>query len=557
VDDHGNPVPGALISEEEAQSLPLDAESSRMMAQHKKTMSLKAGGMNGVPWSPDHAIRYGEAVTRHPAAYVRIKQLKPLEHDGIPSQPVSALPNYDALVAYLRERHWKGDNAEYKWFVYDDSNFQWATGTIKFAARPQEDSMSRPPGQGGPWGPGPYPGQWGPQAPGAWQPPGYGPPPGYGGQQYAAYPMPAQQVPPQPAPPWQQQAPQQQPQQPAPAPPAQIQMPAGVDPVLGALLTQLMQQLNDSRNECSQLRYQMHYGAQQQYAPPQAQGYGTGAPVPHADAAQQPAQPKSAMDQLNEMATTFLGVHGLTTRLQHVFGGDVVEENPVAPPVDDPGFPVKIKDVGLSRMTAVPDSDGTWQIGEKFNYEKAFSYLPTAMDKLGEFIDKVSTKRNEQETATMEKKVELMERAQAVAERQARFQHMLGSGPQPVVHAAPRAAPPPVSFGGAVVPDYYPPQQHPAQQQPRDYHPPQQHIAQQPPIVPPAPVSPPSVVTQPAQQPEPQAPTSDYVDPWEKYKRPPATSEVVQVAPQQVAEIPQAEPTPDADSSAELGSLAD
>src|SRR6266542_2850019 len=358
VDSFGNPLTEAEISEEEAREMPLDAESSRLVAEHNRVMSLKTGGVARVNWNADYATRYMQITRFHPNAYVRIKQIKPEEHEGIPEHPVSALRDYGALVAYVRDNHWKGDKAEYKWTIFDDQLPSWGTGTIKFAAQKnQEDDMRRgQPPQGG------------------WPPNGYGyqggPMPGYGYQGAPGY-----YHQPQPAPQYHQPQPMPAPQPQPPAMPMQI--PAGIDPTLATMLQELMRQNVEYRYQLDQMRLAASYPPQY-YAPP-----------PPPEPPPPPPPPKSPLEQLTEMSSIVRGVHAFTHDIaQHVGGGTPDAEPP--PPPGDPDFPAKFKDIGPLRLMAV---DGEVSAPTLYNIDKYKGMLDGFLDKVGEVFDKVGTNR--------------------------------------------------------------------------------------------------------------------------------------------------------------------
>lgn len=174
----GEPEAGAEIPEHIASRIPLDAESARVTELHRQTMSRKANG-DRVKWSQDPRIRYMECVRMHPFCRVYLEQEEPTKDDNIDERPTTVLKTLSDVKRYLRDTHWKGIAATYRWTLYDDAQPQWAQGLLHFeadtdfAARKaagvpvdEEPEMPRrrddqpPP-------------QWG-----GYQPPGYGAPPG-------------------------------------------------------------------------------------------------------------------------------------------------------------------------------------------------------------------------------------------------------------------------------------------------------------------------------------------------------------------------------------------
>jgi hypothetical protein len=409
VDDNGNPLKDVLIPEDDARDLPLDAESARVAAQHKKVMGHKTAGASEVRWNAEPAIRYMQATRLHPNAYVRFKQVEPFENDNIQDRPVSLLSTYDALITYLRESHWRGDKAAYKWTVYDDTQPQWAVGVVKFRSEQEEDEMSRR-GQN-PYGP-PPPQQ---QPPPHGYPPPYGAPPvpyGYPPPHYVQQPAQYQPPPPQYGPPPQQQ-PQPPPQQ---QPPPQIVLPPippGLDPTVGALLHGLMQQLAEANRQNAELRSAYQYPPPYAYPPPQQPQVQLPPPEP-------PPPPKSAIEQLTEMSSLVNHVANFSKGLQRQFA-PMDEQQATAVP-SDPDFPVKMKDLGPVRLIATPD--GRVSAPALYNLDKYQGMADGFLDKVGNFLDKMQSKSTE----NMREKVQLMERAVAATERKNAFEHQ-GSRP--------------------------------------------------------------------------------------------------------------------------------
>lgn len=301
----GEALQDVKISPKKGKRIPLDKESARVSKQHNDVMRRKSIGEPNVRWNSDYRIRFGQVKSFHPHAKVAFRQISPVEDENIPARDISVFRDYDEVIRYVRESHWKGEQATYKWVVYDDANPQWATGQIHFAAdqsvadaksNGKKEAMSQQP----PWGGYPPP-------PGGYPPPGYGYPPpnggapmppagGYPPQQYsgahgtpypqtvpqqpAFAPTPSQPQPPQPPPPAPQPQPQvasepEQPSQQSQQPPPQQQQasqPNLSDTVLSGLMQQLQYLMHENahlktQNQQPQQPQQQQQPAQQQFPP--------------------------------------------------------------------------------------------------------------------------------------------------------------------------------------------------------------------------------------------------------------------------------------------------
>lgn len=509
----GTALEDVKITRKRGKDLPLDAESARVAEQHKNVMGRKSRGETGVRWNSDYRIRYGQCVELHPYCKVSIKQIEPVEDENIAARPASILRTYDDLIAYVRDNHWKGDRAAYKWVLYDDTQPQWATGIIRFnedprrvqrlTAEPDQEEpelMDRrqqpPPHQWGGYGGYPPQSPYGAPAPPYGQqpppfgspypqqiPPGYAPqgyPPGYPQQPgYTGYPAPApspgygasyppapQAAPPHPLPPEQsagpppspQQAPApQQQQQPPPAPypyPPPAAQPSGTsDSVVTFLIDQVQNLARDNtvlredlrRNPVSPPQAatsqpqtppatptqpypfypyphppyagyppqaplpgqppQQPQQPQQQPQQPQAQspqyppeywawywtqGPGAGAHRPPEVAHHEAPPPEPPPNPIQQVRDT-LGMLGEMHLLARSFGNAVspaeqaAPEEPPPPPEDD-DFPLKTKEVGPLRYTAINGEIQRDLVSMGLgNFDKAGPLIGKAWDKVTEF----------------------------------------------------------------------------------------------------------------------------------------------------------------------------
>jgi hypothetical protein len=404
VDELGVPVDGAEISEEDLEHAPVDPKSARIATEYRKAVSRKAAGDTGVKFNTPDPYKYNGMAKVHPEAKVIILQVDPPD-DKIPATTVSHLDDYDKMRAWVRANFWDpSKTVKYTWAIHSGA-YPYAGGDLIFQAQPrQEDPMNRygqqPPPPGAPYGVQPqYPGMppVPPQQPYMQQP--------YMQQPYMQQPY--MQPPPQV---FVQQPPQppQQPQQAAPPPPPpapmpQMQPPPGMDPVMAMMFQTLMQQLNASREENAQLR--MYYQQQPQQF---VQQPAPAAPPPP------PPPPKTPLEQLREMSNVVSEVSDLTNNMRRKFAPEELEPpDPVQPLQSDEGFPLKVKDFGAIRAVATEDGKVTMPFFA--NIDKYEGLLDGFFDKVTKMLDKVGEKR----TASIREQVELMERAEGVANRTA------------------------------------------------------------------------------------------------------------------------------------------
>jgi hypothetical protein len=411
-DELGIPVDGAEISEEDLEHAPVDSKAARIATEYRKAVSRKAAGDTGVKFNTPDPYKYNGMAKVHPEAKVIILQVDPPD-DKIPETTVSHLGDYGMMRAWVRDNFWDSSKTtKYSWAIHSGA-YPYATGHLVFQAQPgaygsrgQEDHMSR-------YGQQPPPGMpYGVQQPYPGMPPAPSPQP-YMQQPYMQQPymqQPYMQPPPQQVfvqqPPPQQQQPQQQAAPPPPPPPApmpQMQPPPGMDPVMAMMFQTLMQQLNASREENAQLR--MYYQQQPQQF---AQQPAPVAPPPP------PPPPKSPLEQLREMSSVVSEVSDLTNNMRRKFAPEEIEPpEPTQPLQSDEGFPLKVKDFGAIRAVATEDGKVTMPFFA--NIDKYEGLLDGFLDKVTKMLDKVGEKR----TASIREQVELMERAEGVANRTA------------------------------------------------------------------------------------------------------------------------------------------
>jgi hypothetical protein len=395
-DELGVPVDGAEISEEDLEHAPVDPKSARIATEYRRAVSQKAAGKTGVKFNVDDPYKYNGMAKVHPEAKVIVLQVDPPD-DKIPETTVSHLGDYGMLRAWVRDNFWDpGKTTKYTWAIHSGA-YPYATGHLIFQAQPrQEDPMSRygqQPPPGAPYGvQQPYPGM--PPVP---------PPQPYMQQPYMQQPymqpvyVQQPQQPPQP----QQAAP---PPPPAPMPQMpQMQVPTGMDPVMATMFQMMMQQLNASREENAQLR--MYYQQQQ----PVMQPAPVVAPPPP------PPPPKGPLEQLKEMSEVVISANDLANNMRRKFAPDDVLEppDPIAPLQSDEGFPLKVKDFGSVRAVATEDGKVSYPLWA--NIDKAGGLIDGFFERVEKMLDKVGSKRTE----SLRDQVELMERAEGVANRTA------------------------------------------------------------------------------------------------------------------------------------------
>jgi len=432
----GAPPEEALIPDDQARNMAMDAESSRMNAQHQTVVRKKQQGVPMTQWSPDPRIKYGEIYRFHPGAKVVIRMIEPYDDDNIPTRYLSQLSNYDKLIQHIKDTHWQGKQAAYKWGVCEDGGRVWGTGVIKFG--PQRDETAH-------------------QQQHHQQNPMMGGQPQYYGQQWG-YPPPQQMYQPQQMYPQQQMyppqfgepVPQAQPTQQAPAAQPAPQSPYAPHP---DVLTGLLGHIERLTNTVIEQKQQVPHFApapvgqapQQPSAPP---GYiaqipwhmmgqlppqvvaqipahllpyifGNGyVPVPQqqpqpAQPAQPPVQqqvphapPLSPIDAAREAMTGVKEMMRMGREFAQFANPDAPDdpESPAATPPDPDPSPLQVQDIGLTRF--VRDRE-TGQMVESDGLSK----ILMSGDKIGAVFSTIAEKA----IGTVEKRQEMVHKAQAQA----------------------------------------------------------------------------------------------------------------------------------------------
>ena len=511
LDANGSPLKGADIPADVAATIPMDEESARITQQHQEIMRKKAAGET-TRWHGDTRVRYMEVITVHPHATVGIQQTYPVKDESIQDQPANSLRTYEQLKNYLRNNHWRGQHAKYKWTIYDDMNPNWAVGEIEFGpdaewAKKYEEKMN---GKQPPNGQPPYWQQQYPQQP--YYPP-YGPhpyyqPPPAQGYPTGAYPPAPPPQPAQPAPPPQQPAPQPPPQpapqppppppQPPPLPQPVMQQPGGQsDPFTQTLLDQnkylfqlamhAMQQPQLQSQQSQQYPYYPMYQPQQQQPQPAAVAPPPPPPDPLTQARDSMARLTEAVALAREWSTKLDPTAAAAAATTAAASSTPVEDD----------FPWKVKDIGPLRI--ILNQDGTPVDGVTsalMNGDKIAEGLNIVFEKIASVLEKrqnltsaerqAAAKALADEANVAERKLNLMERVQAMKEREAEQTRLNQLAPfqptaMPVPPATPQTAP-------AQAPQFVPPPPTEAPVAPAEAAPtPPEPVAQPSPSPPPVP----------------------------------------------------------------------
>lgn len=408
LDELGMPLSNVEVPVEDARHLPLDTEASRVTAEYRNAVSKKGRGETGVQFNAPDRVKYDSMIDLHPEARVRIFQVDPETDENFPERLLTQVPNYEALRAYIADNHWNGEGATYKWEVHSGRN-PWAYGKISF--RESEMKKYGPPQQQSPYGQ-------------QQMPPPHGVTPYFLGAPPQVQPVfvhqPQQPQPQQPAP---------QPQVPAPAP-QPIQMPPGIDPTLGALLSTILAQLNDANARNAALTAQLQYYAQ---AAPQQQQQ----PIVVAPQAP-PPPPKSPIEMLSEISGIIAKVNDFRNSVSRDEGPSEPE-----PPSFNPDSP--FTDLGPIRAVRSPDGSfftpgGQLNAPLLANIDKYEGLLNGAVDKIFKMFDKLGEKKTQQ----IREQVGLMKEAEEIANRaNARSQYLQNQQQQPAPRFSPAAAPQP------------------------------------------------------------------------------------------------------------------
>jgi hypothetical protein len=87
--------------------------------------------MKKLVWDPDPRIFLQEINKIFPQAVIDVRQIEPVLDDGIPSQPIFFIGDYDGLRKYISTKHWSGDvTAIYEWTARTSDNPRVGRGTI-------------------------------------------------------------------------------------------------------------------------------------------------------------------------------------------------------------------------------------------------------------------------------------------------------------------------------------------------------------------------------------------------------------------------------------------
>lgn len=296
-----------------------DEESARITENSRRVLSRKASGEADVKFNSDSRTKYFDIRKYHPGAIVAITQVYPVKNEALRPTSFAACPTYDALLGYVRDHYWKGDDAAYVWRAYTETKSALGIGRFEFAADPD-------------WEPGgrrePQHQQQAPQQPQQQNP-------------FQQFQQPyGMQIPGMP--PMFFQQPQQQPAAPVAPPP-------GTDAVVAALMqnnAQLMQYiLAMTGNQASVQTYlaglpQVIEQKVKEATPPPA-------PVV---AAPPPPTPVEQVQQASELVQTITRMgRQLAHTLQPQQVGEV-EQTPPANGEDD--FPLQVRRVGLMNVVA-------------------------------------------------------------------------------------------------------------------------------------------------------------------------------------------------------------
>lgn len=418
-----------LIDRKDAAGIPLDPESARVAAEHHETLTRKARGETGVRWNADGRIRYRECAMLHPNARVYFKDMTN-NFDALPSTYVSACKDYDELIAFLKKNCWKGERVSYKWTIGDDTQPQWATGTINFDAA-KETEM---PPQGPPQGP---PGYWPPPPPPpTQQTPQWGVPAYIGSNYWDGHNWHQNSSPPPPPPP----PPAAPPPPPPPAPnvapqahPPPMSVMSGPDAHTSYLydeIRRLHAELDKrthappppppTTQQAAPGWYGDRFWTGNAWAPPQQPQQQQQEPVA---AVAQPERPLTPIEQAKTAVQTVLDLSRLSNNLkEELTGGSTKEEDDPAPDEKKPDFPMQVQDFGPFRMSAVSENGGPPKLVEgalpfaMLNADKGMAALKGLLNQFGEFMDtrvKQSTQLNNAQTENQRRQVENAERLAA------------------------------------------------------------------------------------------------------------------------------------------------
>lgn len=587
VDAHGMPIGDEVeVSPEDALNIPLDRTAAVISQQYRGQVAQKHRGDRNVKLNADFPLRYQQAVMLHPNSSVTIMMTEPTRAH-LPVVPVESLRDWRDLQRFVAE-YTQGKKCTCKWTIGDSTEPCWATGMIYMLDDPrwqEEDrEMSQrgngypPPGyppqqgyppQGGYGAPPGYPPQQGYPTQGGYPPAGYPPagyppqqaydpryPPGAVPPQSAPAPYPPPGYPPQHAPPpaYPQGAPgpqyppppngvagpqYQHPQHQPPPPPPPAAAPTN-DAAIAALITmndRLVAELSAARREQPQ--------AQQQAGPAPGQPiFWNGQWIVWNGSAWSPLQQPAAapvekpapapvqltpMEAARQSVQSVLELSNLMGKTREALAPEKSEtpehrENPAA----DDDFPLKVRDVGPFRVTAI---DGEMVTGfgpfVASNFDKFQDLGKAAVKEFVEMMDK--RKKDQMDLITREaeaanlkaeaqiKSAEVLERVATAQERIARSEVIKAEATR-MAGAAPLVTPPPPAPFVAQPPPPPPyvapppppaPPFVPATQYAAPVAPPAGHVMVSAPVAPPPPPAP---APEP-EKPEPLPPPPDFIAP--------------------------------------------
>lgn len=299
-----------------------DEESVRITENMKRYIGGKASGAADIRFNGRSREKYFVIRKVHHGAIIAIKQVHPVLNEALPPTNMSACPTYDALLQFVKERYWKGEDAIYEWQAYTENKAALGIGRFQFASEPD-------------WEPG------GRREPQHQQVPQHQPQQQNPFQQFQ--PPYGMQIPGMP-PMFFGQPPQQQ--QPAPI----VAPPPGTEPVIAALMqqnAQLMQSiLAMTGNQAAVQTYLQGLPGVIEQKVKEA----TPPPAPPAAPPPPPPTPVEQVQQASELVQT---ITRMGRQLAHTLApqqAGEIEQTPPATGEDD--FPLQVRRVGLMNVVA-------------------------------------------------------------------------------------------------------------------------------------------------------------------------------------------------------------
>lgn len=120
-----------------------DEESARITENSRRVLSRKASGEADVKFNSDSRTKYFDIRKYYPGAIIAITQVYPVKNEALRPTSFAACPNYDALLGYVRDHYWKGDDAAYVWRAYTETKSALGIGRFEFAADPDWEPGGR------------------------------------------------------------------------------------------------------------------------------------------------------------------------------------------------------------------------------------------------------------------------------------------------------------------------------------------------------------------------------------------------------------------------------